>query len=1241
MNTMYRVLILFSVYLRVFTVVTAQEPCPAGQFRSGEYCEMCPWGKFSEVSGATSAETCLFCEPGQYSDDPGGGAAWTRCLPCPGNSSSDPVRLSQNIVGGETDTRAQTQCACNVGYAQNEEYRNYELSEQLGYRVYNDLCVPCYAGTYQPQSLQFSMRSLAYMQYHWQTGEPTWSGSCIPCPDGKVATPGSAYCKCPQGYAGSHDGPCTLCGEGFYSRPQGNITVCDACPEGTVAENISGVWTCATVQAAETTAAETTPPETTPSETTLPETTTAESTLPETTPAETTSAESTLPETTAAETPAATTTPEASIDTTPESSPEITPEPSVQTISTTPSPKSFYPLSCIACPAGFFLSQESLNCTLCPPGSSTHDFSNASSALDCICMPGFDNQTEACQLCREGFYKPSLENTSCSSCPANSNTAAPGATDVAECVCKPGFTRRWLESNSSTSDASPVATLAPTTQTKWTNLLSCNKTSVANVKNMPRYYTDGDYFHTKPTSQAQVLSFENVPMDVSTSFKVFMRYKVVSFNSNYDIWFYIRNTGIGEILQLYRYDVSQKETVLWTPTGRINPTHGTGTIPNPWANVWTNVMIDWQKETGKWKVSWNFNCTAECGACSSACTRSSSATASGTLTSFYSGPYTFRVGGGNSGVGFADLHVSHVLVSNQADATWPTFEELTCKTTPQISPETTTKVSTTSLSNSSIYNESVADGLANDCVACPAGTFKSPLGNGACALCPADHYCPLASAEPRACPPRSSSLPGSGSPEACLCADGFVLFPSNNSYKCEECYADSYYGRDPTTSVGICIPCQFGAGSLPGSRSARDCICKPGFVVEPDTTEYTCSACNPGTYSAAANASVCDACAPGTFTGTTATVQCTACASGSVALDPGMSACVPCPASSWQNVDDPGSLSKPCSPCPANSGHELTGVYDVFQCTCTAGLYKVPNGTRFDCSECEPGYICGPNAVTVTMELTLGLPLTVETFTPALQEDFREAIAATVDVDVSRVLITSISEKEASRRLLFFLRRLLSDGIVVEFQILLDRTTNVTALEPPTVEEINQEIEIRDLTPVEVLVAPVIVVIQQREICPSTSFCEGADNVYECRPFSTAPRGASTQEQCLCNPGFYSLNTSSACNKCPPGNYCPGGLLVESCAPNSTSAPGAGSAEGCYCRDGHWRGCTRTNSGALINNTGLPCAINFTAPCVMCRANDICFNDTLLHCPDHSTSPPGSSKPSHCVCDGGFAVEYF
>ena len=47
---------------------------------------------------------------------------------------------------------------------------------------------------------------------------------------------------------------------------------------------------------------------------------------------------------------------------------------------------------------------------------STHDFSNDSRALDCMCMPGFDNQTDSCQLCQEGFYKESLENVICVSC---------------------------------------------------------------------------------------------------------------------------------------------------------------------------------------------------------------------------------------------------------------------------------------------------------------------------------------------------------------------------------------------------------------------------------------------------------------------------------------------------------------------------------------------------------------------------------------------------------------------------------------------------------------------------------------------------------------------------------------------------------------------------------------------------------------------------------------------------------
>lgn len=83
----------------------------------------------------------------------------------------------------------------------------------------------------------------------------------------------------------------------------------------------------------------------------------------------------------------------------------------------------FEPLNCVACEAGFYLSQESLNCTACPAGSSTFDYRNASSALHCVCRPGFENQTEIgqdgemCEPCRQGFFKENLANASCVRCP--------------------------------------------------------------------------------------------------------------------------------------------------------------------------------------------------------------------------------------------------------------------------------------------------------------------------------------------------------------------------------------------------------------------------------------------------------------------------------------------------------------------------------------------------------------------------------------------------------------------------------------------------------------------------------------------------------------------------------------------------------------------------------------------------------------------------------------------------------
>ena len=46
------------------------------------------------------------------------------------------------------------------------------------------------------------------------------------------------------------------------------------------------------------------------------------------------------------------------------------------------------------------------------------------------------------------------------------------------------------------------------------------------------------------------------------------------------------------------------------------------------------------------------------------------------------------------------------------------------------------------------------------------------------------------------------------------------------------------------------------------------------------------------------------------------------------------------------------------------------------------------------------------------------------------------------------------------------------------------------------------------------------------------------------------------------------------------------------------------------------------------------------APCFQCGPNDICVNDTLLHCPEFSTSLAGSTLPQHCICDDGYYSKY-
>ena len=128
---------------------------------------------------------------------------------------------------------------------------------------------------------------------------------------------------------------------------------------------------------------------------------------------------------------------------------------------------------------------------------------------------------------------------------------------------------------------------------------------------------------------------------------------------------------------------------------------------------------------------------------------------------------------------------------------------------------------------------------------------------------------------------------------------------------------------------------------------------------------------------------------------------------------------------------------------------------------------------------------------------------------------------------------------------------------------------------------------------------------------------------------------SDSADDCQCNAGYYSLNPTSQCVKCDVGYYCAGGQHHGLCPANSSSVPGATSIAACLCDAGSWRGCVNDEHGMGLGLSG-PCVVDYADACTPCIIGDICFNNTVLHCPTHSTSLIASSAVDDCVCDSGY-----
>jgi len=577
-----------------------------------------------------------------------------------------------------------------------------------------------------------------------------------------------------------------------------------------------------------------------------------------------------------------------------------------------------------------------------------------------------------------------------------------------------------------------------------------------------------------------------------------------------------------------------------------------------------------------------------------------------------------------------------------------------------------------------------ATGVEYGCLECQPGTYNDQVNQTECFLCPENTYNPNTTSSSidacLSCDPNSASALASTNIQNCRCNVGYSGIPGQvckacepgtynenpDIHICELCPPGTYNVDFAADSDEYCLPCGPNTSSVAGSRSKQACVCEKGFFATlryADTGNYyECTACDAGSYNPSINSSSCDLCSPGKFsTGVAATsdTTCSTCANGTFTIEAGMTICTECPINTWQDLKNPENKASKCSLCPINSTHTEIGVYDVHTCLCVPGLQKEIVEDVFECALCDAGSFC-PHSGTIELCTQNTFSVTGVTVQCTDCAEFSQGVHGNEGLDAPgkcqciagaegtfhddctlcvpgkfQPYDYTYDGNDAS----------VDDSIVTTcepcasdtFQQLFGQTSCVGCpANSSTVESVGHTLG------TDCKCDPGFTGNDGEvcTVCSAGKFCPGGSSNPNCRIFSSSPPGSISQHDCSCNAGFYSLSTNSSCLKCPAGTYCPGGLASLSCAGNSSSKAGSGSAEDCLCQSGYWRGCVLNTQGIYVNSKNESCVLNYDAPCFQCGPNDICVNDTLLHCPDHSTSPVGSTLPQHCVCDDGYYAEY-
>ena len=138
--------------------------------------------------------------------------------------------------------------------------------------------------------------------------------------------------------------------------------------------------------------------------------------------------------------------------------------------------------------------------------------------------------------------------------------------------------------------------------------------------------------------------------------------------------------------------------------------------------------------------------------------------------------------------------------------------------------------------------------------------------------------------------------------------------------------------------------------------------------------------------------------------------------------------------------------------------------------------------------------------------------------------------------------------------------------------------------------------------------------------CPADSWCSaGAAN--PCPQFTNAPVNATRQNQCQCNAGYVGNGSVATTSPCA---YCW----------SSYYCPGGNSNVSYACPS------NSTSPPGSSSITQCMCKPGYYGQngraCALCPAGSFCASGALSSCPANSLSAAGSSDSSKCACNAGF-----